>query len=81
MLAFGLDGLDLLVGGAFGQDPVDAEGGPDRFRHVRMIPGDHHHALDARPSEGTDHPRRVRSDRVVDHEGAGHLAVHADEHR
>ena len=80
VLALGLDGLDLLVGGAFGQDPVDPEGSPDRLRHVRMIPGDHHDALDARSSERADHSRRIRSDRVVDHEGAGHLPVHADEH-
>ena len=33
--ALGLDGFDLLVRGALGQDPVDAERGADRLRHVR----------------------------------------------
>ena len=80
MLAFGLDGLDLLVGGAFGQDPVDTEGRSDRFRDVRVISRDHHHPLDARSPKGADHARRVGSDRIVDHERSRHLPVDTDEH-
>ena len=78
--ALGRDGLDLLVGGALGQDPVDTERRTDGLGHVRVIAGDHDHAPDARTAQRTDHAGRVGADRVIDHQRAGHLAVDAHEH-
>ena len=83
LAAFDLDGLDLLIGRALGQDPVDAERSAHGLGDVGMVARHHDHAPDPGAPQGPDHPRRVGPDRVVDHQGAGDFAVdrHEDARR
>ena len=79
MLALDRHGLDLLLRGSLGEDPVDAESGADRLGHVGVVAGDHHDARDPCAPKRTDHAWRVRPDRVVDHDRSRDLAVDPNE--
>ncbi len=74
-----LHDVELLGGSALGQHLVDADHGTDRLGHLRPVPGDHDDALHAVPAQRAQCPRRIRPERVVEHQDAGRCSVDTDE--